>query len=52
MDVIKIEQSLKHQQASSCGINGMAIQGATTLFLDNMKRIIKLKEEKKKNIEG
>jgi len=29
---------------------GITIQGATTLFLTNMKRIIKLNEEKNKNI--
>ncbi len=29
-------------QANSCGVSGMTIQGASTLFLVNMKRIIKL----------
>ena len=48
----ELKNNFGYQQASSCGINGMTIQGATTLFLANMKRIIKLKEEKKKNIEG
>lgn len=36
-----------YDQANACGIGGMTIQGATTLFLVNMKRIIKLLEEKK-----
>ncbi len=32
-------------QANSCGISGMTIQGASTLFLVNLKRIIKLSNE-------
>ncbi len=36
--------------ASACGKLGITIQGATTLCLVNMKRIIKLNEEKNKNI--
>ena len=48
----ELKNNFGYQQASSCGINGMTIQGATTLFLANMKRIIKLNEEKNKNIEG
>lgn len=39
-------------KANACGKLGITIQGATTLFLANMKRIIKLNEEKNKNIEG
>ncbi|MGM0122664.1 hypothetical protein IGI37_003434 [Enterococcus sp. AZ194] len=31
--------------AQSCGLLGMTIQGASTLFLANMKRIIKLEKE-------
>lgn len=39
-----------YNKANSCGKLGMTIQGATTLFLTNMKRIIKLNEEKNKNL--
>ena len=39
-----------YDKATACGKIGMTIQGATTLFLVNMKRIIKLNEEKNKNI--
>lgn len=35
-----------YDKANACGIGGMTIQGATTLFLVNMKRIIKLMNEK------
>ena len=41
-----------YDKANACGKVGITIQGATTLFLANMKRIIKLNEEKNKNIEG
>lgn len=34
-------------QANACGIGGMTIQGATALFLVNMKRILKLTGENK-----
>lgn len=44
---------LKHQHgykvANSTGLFGMNIQGATTLFVVNMKRIIKLRSEKEEN---
>ena len=40
-----------YDKANACGKVGITIQGATTLFLANMKRIIKLNEEKNKNIE-
>lgn len=36
-----------YDQANACGIGGMTIQGATTLFLVNMKRIIKLMDERR-----
>ena len=39
-----------YDKANACGKIGITIQGATTLFLANMKRIIKLNEEKNKNI--
>ncbi|MGN1275602.1 MAG: IS1182 family transposase [Floccifex sp.] len=35
-----------YDKANACGKLGITIQGASTLFLTNMKRIIKLKEEK------
>ncbi len=34
---------------NACGKNGITIQGASALFLVNMKRIIKLKKEKEQN---
>lgn len=37
--------------ANACGLLGITIQGASTLFLANMKRIIKLKQEKSKEIQ-
>ena len=43
---------LKSILTSACEKIGITIQGATTLFLANMKRIIKLNEEKKINIDG
>ena len=46
----ELKNNYGYGQANSCGKIGMTIQGATTLFLTNMKRIIKLNEEKKKNI--
>ena len=48
----ELKNNFGYDKANACGKLGMTIQGATTLFLANMKRIIKLKEEKKKNIEG
>ena len=51
---LEIKQELKnnygYRQANSCGKIGITIQGATTLFLVNMKRIIKLNQEKNKNM--
>ena len=38
-----------YDTANVCGKTGMTIQGGSTLFLVNMKRIIKLKKEKKEN---
>ena len=48
----ELKNNFGYDKANACGKTGMTIQGATTLFLANMKRIIKLNEEKKKNIEG
>lgn len=46
----ELKNNYNYGNASSCGKLGITIQGATTLFLANMKRIIKLDQEKKKNI--
>lgn len=48
----ELKNNYGYSQANACGKLGITIQGATTLFLANMKRIIKLNEEKNKNIEG
>lgn len=46
----ELKNNYNYGNASSCGKLGITIQGATTLFLTNIKRIIKLNEEKNKNI--
>lgn len=46
----ELKRNYGYDKANACGKLGITIQGATTLFLANMKRIIKLNEEKKKNI--
>lgn len=46
----ELKNSYGYSKATSCGKLGITIQGATTLFLANMKRIIRLEEEKNKNI--
>ena len=46
----ELKNSYNYGNANACGKPGITIQGATTLFLTNMKRIIKLNEEKNKNI--
>ena len=46
----ELKNNYGYGQANSCGKLGITIQGATTLFLTNMKRIIKLNQEKSKNI--
>ena len=45
----ELKNNYGYDKATSCGIGGMTIQGATTLFLINMKRIFKLEDEKNKN---
>jgi len=47
----EIKANYGYDQANACGKEGVTIQGATTLFLVNMKRIIRLREEKSKNTE-
>ena len=44
----ELKNNFGYDKANACGKLGMTIQGATTLFLANMKRIIKLNEEKRK----
>ena len=46
----ELKNKYNYGNANACGKIGITIQGATTLFLTNMKRIIKLLEEKNKNI--
>ena len=46
----ELKNNYNYGNANACGKSGITIQGATTLFLTNMKRIIKLNEEKNKNI--
>lgn len=46
----ELKNNYNYGNANACGKLGITIQGATTLFLTNMKRIIKLNEEKRKNI--
>ena len=45
----ELKKCYEYGKANACGKLGITIQGATTLFLANMKRIIKLKEEKREN---
>lgn len=47
----ELKNNYGYDNATACGKIGITIQGATTLFLVNMKRIIKLNSEKNKNIE-
>ena len=46
----ELKNNYDYGNANACGKIGITIQGATTLFLANIKRIIKLEEEKNKNI--
>ena len=48
----ELKNNYSYDKANACGKLGITIQGATTLFLANMKRIIKLNDEKNKNIDG
>lgn len=45
----ELKNNYRYDKAIGCGKLGITVQGATTLFLTNMKRIIKLNEEKNKN---
>ena len=42
----ELKNNYDYGDANACGKQGITIQGATTLFLANMKRIIKLNNEK------
>lgn len=46
----ELKSNFGYDKATACGKNGITIQGATALFLTNIKRIIKLKNEKETNI--
>lgn len=41
----ELKNNYDYENAQSCGLLGMTIQGSTTIFLSNMKRIIKLREK-------
>ena len=45
----ELKSNFGYDTANACGKNGITIQGASALFLANIKRIIKLKEEKIQN---
>ncbi len=45
----ELKSRFGYDSANACGKNGITIQGASALFLANIKRIIKLKEEKTQN---
>ena len=42
----ELKNQYDYETAQSCGLLGMTIQGASTLFLVNMKRILKLERER------
>lgn len=42
----ELKNQYRYETAQACGLLGMTIQGASTLFLANMKRIIKLNDKK------
>ena len=46
----ELKHVYNYDKSNACGLSGITIQGATTLFLANMKRIYKLEAEKKKEI--
>ena len=45
----ELKSNFGYDTANACGKNGITIQGASALFLVNMKRIIKLKKERVQN---
>ncbi len=46
----ELKNNFGYDKTNACGKLGITIQGATTLFLVNMKRIIKLNDEKNEKI--
>lgn len=47
----EIKNVYNYDKGTACGISGITIQGATTLFLTNLKRIYKLEDENKRRID-
>lgn len=47
----ELKSNFGYNNANACGKSGITIQGASALFLANIKRIIKLKKEKSKIME-
>lgn len=47
----EIKSVYNYDKSTACGTSGMTIQGATTLFLTNLKRIYKLEDEKNNKTE-
>lgn len=45
----ELKMNYGYQNADGCGLLGISIQGASAIFLSNMRRIEKLMEEKTKN---
>ena len=45
----ELKSNFGYDTANACGKTGITIQGASALFLANIKRIIKLKEAKLQN---
>ena len=45
----ELKNNYGYDKATGCGKLGITIQGATTLFFANIKRIIQLEKEKAKN---
>ena len=45
----ELKSNFGYDTANACGKTGITIQGASALFLANIKRIIKLKEKKLQN---
>lgn len=45
----ELKNNFGYDTANACGTTGITIQGASALFLANIKRIIKLKEFKLQN---
>lgn len=45
----ELKKSYGYDTAKACGLLGITIQGASTIFLANIKRILKLEKENKEN---